>query len=396
MDGVGHRAATMTIMPNPTESSGMEETSDAVSDARPSGSGAARRRRRGPRTPGARWTAIISAVVVLVCVLALILVPVPFVARGPGQTVDLLSSDSHGKPLVDVQGLQTRSSKGHLRMTTVSVTRADSSLSLGEALVSHWLGNHDVLAREAVYPSGKSADEINHDESLMMDTSQRDAVVAALRAAGQPVTEMPMVSAVSVAGPSNGKLQPGDLIEKVDGHVVTSLADVGKVIRTHAVGDTVNFQVLRGSQSTTVAVTTVSSVSDRRVPAVGITVDTGYRYAPTITYGIPVDIVGPSAGLMMALATYELVAPTDLLGNLSVAGTGAISPDGNVGAIGGIREKIAGAERDGAQIFLTPASNCRDVAGVRTSMTLVKVSSLKDAIAAIQKIRAGGTGVPHC
>ncbi|GAE70447.1 Lon-like protease [Cutibacterium acnes JCM 18909] len=64
--------------------------------------------------------------------------------------------------------------------------------------------------------------------------------------------------------------------------------------------------------------------------------------------------------------------------------------------IGGIQEKIAGAERDGAKIFLVPAGNCRDISGVETSMRLVKVSSLKDAIAAIQKIRAGGTGIPHC
>ncbi|MBD4633037.1 protease, partial [Xanthomonas citri pv. citri] len=47
-------------------------------------------------------------------------------------------------------------------------------------------------------------------------------------------------------------------------------------------------------------------------------------------------------------------------------------------------------------IFLVPAGNCRDISGVETSMRLVKVSSLKDAIAAIQKIRAGGTGIPHC
>lgn len=97
----------------------------------------------------------------------------------------------------------------------------------------------------------------------------------------------------------------------------------------------------------------------------------------------------------MALSIYQMVAPNDLIGSLRIAGTGGISPDGNVVAIGGI-QKIAGAERDGAKIFLVPAGNCRDISGVETSMRLVKVSSLKDAIAAIQKIRAGGTGIPHC
>ena len=343
-----------------------------------------------------RWTTISSASAVLLCVLALILIPTPFVARSPGQTVNLLSTNEQGKPMIQIDGLTTRHGEGEMRMTTVSITRADSRLSMAEALVAHLRADHDVLQREAIYPPGRSPQQVDADESYMMDTSQRDAAVAALRAAGQPVTEMPMVNAVSAAGPAHGKLMSGDLIEKVDGKPVASLLDVGKAVRKHVVGDTVVFVVLRNSSAKTVAVTTVSSVSDRRTPAVGITVDTGYRYNPTITYNIPGDIVGPFAGLAMALSVYQMVAPNDLIGSLRLAGTGGISPDGNVVAIGGIQEKIAGAERDGAKVFLVPTGNCRDISGVKTSMRLVKVSSLKDAIAAIQKIRAGGSGVPHC
>ncbi|MGK2349953.1 YlbL family protein [Cutibacterium sp. V947] len=379
----------------------MSESITPTSPAQDSGTPAAtttavdaetRQRARFPT----RWTAISSALVVLLCVLALILVPIPFVARSPGQTVNLLSTNEQGKPMIQIDGLTTRHSEGEMRMTTVSTTRADSRLSLAEALVDHIRQDHDVLQREAIYPPGRSPQQVNAEESYMMDTSQRDAAVAALRAAGQPVVEMPMVNAVSAVGPAHGKLEPGDLIEKVDGKPVSSLLDVGKALRKHAVGDTMVFGVLRNSTSRTVAVTTVSSVSDRRAPAVGITVDTGYRYAPTVNYGIPADIVGPSAGLAMALSIYQMVAPNDLIGSLRIASTGSISPDGNVVAIGGIQEKIAGAERDGAKIFLVPAGNCRDVSGVRTSMRLVKVSNLKDAIAVIQKIRSGGTGVPHC
>lgn len=149
-----------------------------------------------------RWTAISSALVVLLCVLALILVPIPFVARSPGQTVNLLSTNERGKPMIQVDGLTTRHGEGEMRMTTVSITRADSRLSMAEALVAHLRADHDVLQREAIYPPGRSPQQVDADESYMMDTSERDAAVAALRAAGQPVTEMPMVSAVSAAGPA--------------------------------------------------------------------------------------------------------------------------------------------------------------------------------------------------
>ena len=392
MEKSSFAAANMTIMSEPTTPTSQAHDSGASANVIATVETEIRQTARFPT----RWTAISSALVVLLCVLALILVPIPFVARSPGQTVNLLSTNERGKPMIQVDGLTTRHGEGEMRMTTVSITRADSRLSMAEALVAHLRADHDVLQREAIYPPGRSPQQVDADESYMMDTSERDAAVAALRAAGQPVTEMPMVSAVSAAGPAHGKLAPGDLIEKVDGKPMASVLDVGKAVRKHTVGDTVVFVVLRNSSVKTIAVTTVSSVSDRRAPAVGVTIDTGYRYTPTITYNIPGDIVGPSVGLAMALSIYQMVAPNDLIGSLRIAGTGGISPDGNVVAIGGIQEKIAGAERDGAKIFLVPAGNCRDISGVETSMRLVKVSSLKDAIAAIQKIRAGGTGIPHC
>ncbi|MCI1748509.1 MAG: PDZ domain-containing protein [Acidipropionibacterium sp.] len=345
-----------------------------------------------------RLTALISAVVVLLLVIALAFVPVPFVSWAPGRTVDVLAQTEQGKPIIQVSGLATRKSKADLRMTTVSVTTVDGRLSLIEALSSYWLPHRDVLQREAVYPSGQSADEVRAAEVQSMDTSQRDAVVAALRAAGQPVTAMPMIEAVTVGGPAYNVLVPGDLVGSVDGTAVQSVADVQRAIRRHRAGDSISMVVLRNGVSKTVQVVTSASRTDPKVPMVGISLDTGYRYAPTVTFGVPASITGPSAGLVLSLGVYETIASTDLLGDLNVAGTGEISPDGTVGAIGGIHQKIAGAQRAGSKIFLVPAANCQDIKGVSTRMTLVKVSTLKDAISALQKLRQGTDvkEIPHC
>lgn len=345
-----------------------------------------------------RLTALISAVVVLLLVIAMAFMPVPFVSWAPGRTVDVLAQTDKGKPIIQVSGLPARKSKADLRMTTVSVTTVDGRLSLVEALASYWLPHRAVLQREAVYPSGQSDDDVRAAEVQSMDTSQRDAVVAALRAAGQPVTAMPMIEAVTVGGPAYNVLVPGDLVRSVDGTEVQSVADVQRVIRKHRAGDSISMTVLRNGVSKTVQVVTSASRTDPKVPLVGIGLDTGYQYAPTVTFGIPASITGPSAGLVLSLGVYETIASTDLLGDLDVAGTGEISPDGTVGAIGGIHQKIAGAQRSGSKIFLVPAANCQDVKGVSTRMTLVKVSTLKDAISALQKLRQGidVEEIPHC
>jgi PDZ domain-containing protein len=112
-------------------------------------------------------------------------------------------------------------------------------------------------------------------------------------------------------------------------------------------------------------------------------VGTGYQYTPSVQFSVDPNVGGGSGGLMFALAVYDKITPGDLLGGRTVAGTGTISADGTVGAIGGIQEKIAGAQAAGAKVFFVPAQNCDDTKGASTTMTLVKVSTLSDAINAL-------------
>src|SRR6185436_485361 len=160
--------------------------------------------------------------------------------------------------------------------------------------------------------------------------------------------------------------------------------DVRKGIRKHEVGEVVSFVVVRDQAETTVEVITAESPTQSGSPVVGITIGTGYRYEPEISFDFGQRIGGPSAGLVFALAIYDKITDGPLLSDLHVAGTGQITPTGQVGSIGGIQEKIAGAEKAGATVFLVPAGNCADLAGVKTDMTLVKVTTLRDAIAAIR------------
>ena len=102
-------------------------------------------------------------------------------------------------------------------MTMVSITPADARLSLPQALLAYWLPRRDALPREVIYDPGKSVEQVTDEDAEMMETAQDDAVVAALRADGQPVTERPAVYSVTVGGPAHQRLLPGDLVVSVDG-----------------------------------------------------------------------------------------------------------------------------------------------------------------------------------
>jgi Lon-like protease len=343
------------------------------------------------------WTALVSALTFVLLAVALVAIPAPFVTWAPGATRDTLG-EVDGKPVIEVQDIQTHPTSGRLDLTVVAVTPAGERTSLPQALLAYWLPHRDALPIEAVYAPGKSATEVQAEDADMMSTAQDDAVVAALRAHGQPVTVLPAVFSVTVGGPAHLKLLPGDLVLAVDGVPTADADEVSRQIRTHKPGEQVSFTVLRQRKERTVRVPTVVSTTQEGQPVVGISLSKGYRYGPQISFELGQRIGGPSAGLVFALAIYDKITPGELLGGRHVAGTGSINPAGDVGGIGAIQEKIAGAEDAGATVFLVPAANCGDVADLETDLTLVEVGTLRDAIEALQTLQQpdGATRVPQC
>ena len=343
------------------------------------------------------WTAFVSALAFICLAVLLVVVPVPFVSWTPGGTRDTLGNVGN-EPMIKVEGIDTYPTTGRLDMTIVAITPADARLSLPQALLAYWLPYRDALPRDAVYAPGKSAEQVENEDADMMETAQDDAVVAALRADGRQVTEMPAIFSVTVGGPAHKLLLPGDLVVAVDGIATPDDDAVRDRIRAHKIGEKVRFAVIRDKVQTDVTVTTVESNVQSDVPVVGITLATGYRYDPEISFDLGQQIGGPSAGLVFALAIYDKITDGALLASRHFAGTGRITPEGDVQAIGGIQEKISAARKAGATVFFVPANNCRDLAGVRTNMTLIRISTLNDAITAVQALNSNGDTavVPHC
>lgn len=347
------------------------------------------------------WTAAVAALLFVTLAALIAMVPVPFVTWSPGSTYNLLGDvDGAGGavPAITIEGIDTYPASGEVRMATVSVTRPDSALTLPEALFSYWLPSREVMPRDAVYPPGVDASEIQDASVRLMNSSQGTAVVAALRVAGVPVLELPMVISVSPSGPAHEKLKPGDLITAVDNVHVERKDDVLAAIAKQGVGKVVKFDLERDGVAISETVTTRASSTNADAPVVGITLDAGYKYAPEIGFGIDPAIGGPSAGLPFAMAIYDLLTPDPLLGGRVVAGTGEIDSSGRVMQIGGVQEKIAAAARDGASVFLLPRANCVDAVETHQGLALVPVENLGDALAALDALNdpAMAAAVPRC
>lgn len=112
------------------------------------------------------------------------------------------------------------------------------------------------------------------------------------------------------------------------------------------------------------------------------------------------DVGGPSAGLLFSLGVIDKLdgngSGGDLTGGKNIAGTGTITADGTVGAVGGVALKTQAARRDGATVFLVPKDECGEAkAELPKGLRLVPVTTLKGAVSDLVALEKG-TQVPSC
>ncbi|SFB73935.1 PDZ domain-containing protein [Nocardioides terrae] len=327
----------------------------------------------------------IAGLVAVPLVIALLVVawlsPLPYVVYRPGVTVDVLGK-SDGKPIIDVEGHQVFRDDGQLRMTTVSVSRPDTKVRLPE-LLGAWVSKKDaVYPWDAVYQTGTSDKESRQEGAAQMASSQDVATAVALHELGQDVPEVVTIADVGKGEPADGRLKPRDVLVSIDGAAVTSTDQGIGLIRKTPAGQPLDLLVRRDGKEMHVSVTPTDHDG---TPRIGATVGAGYDFPFDVSIGIDPAIGGPSAGLMFSLAIFDVLTPGSLTGGQKIAGTGEIEPDGSVGPIGGIQQKIAASDRDGARLFLVPKDNCDEAVGAaRGDVRLVEVTTMHDAVTSVE------------
>ena len=256
-----------------------------------------------------------------------------------------------------------------------------------------WLSESaEVVPVEAMYPPGQSAEEEEELGEAQMVNSQESATAAALTSLGISVPMTIKVSDEDAGTPAAKILRGGDVLLEVEGRRIADLQELRTVLDQVPVGREVRVRVRRDGRERDVRVRTVEGADGQTV--LGIYVDPDFKFPFQVQISID-NVGGPSAGTMFALGIVDLLTPGDLTGGERIAGTGSIEPDGTVGAIGGIRQKLLGARRGGARWFLAPEDNCEEVVGhVPDGLEVLSVSTLDDALVAVRAI-AADQGVQH-
>ena len=339
----------------------------------------------------------VGAVVVLLlaALLASFAVQIPYDVFTPGEAPDAAQFIKVG----DQAKLQQRS--GSIHLTTVGVFYHVRAIQYFTALFS----SRDMVVSEKDYPQDTAA------EVAAMDESQRSASLAAFAELGQAnlPSDGALINQVVLTDPAAKVLCPGDVVTSADGVTVTTAAQLSPLVLKHQAGETIHLTWKRADvgasgcpQPTAIPPSAACPLPTRTMSAdVQVVANTskngparvvGVSSEPDSVLPVPVcinagDIEGPSAGLSWALAVVNLLGPKDLTRGRTIADTGTMDPDGTVGDIGGIHQKVFGAIREHATIFVCPKDQAKDAQAAadqaHSSIKVIGVATLHEAVAAL-------------
>ncbi len=332
----------------------------------------------GPARSRARSIAIgVVAVIVVSSIAGGFLYRTPWVVIRPGSAIET-------EPRIAVSGTDVFPSEGEILLTTISTGRRELS-------VWEWawveLFEPDAWIRDAdeVF-GGRSRDERRAQDLERMRLSQSNATLVALSVLGYEVFEEAgaLVVTVSPGSPSDGALEPNDVVVGLDGSPIDNGSALVDALTPLTPGESVVLQVRRGDVVTEVDVTLGERPDDAARPFLGIELETQVIDAP-LPFDIEIDagsVGGPSAGAAFTLALLDLLTEGELTGGHRVAVTGTMELSGCIGNIGGLAQKVVAARRSGADTFIVPAAQLPEIEGVDAgSMEIVGAAGLDDALA---------------
>ncbi len=287
------------------------------------------------------------------------------------------------EPMVSVPVQYAHAHAGTFILTSVL---EQAPITTGEWLLGQVNPAIKIVPPQTITPTDTSPQEQAREGFQMLDQSTATAIGVGMQLAGYPATISgtgAQVVSIIAESHANGLLHPGDVITALAGQPVRSTADLIALVKAQQPEATVELKVKSGETETTLSIPLLPPANPGGAPRLGIAIQTaGFDVQTPFPVSItPQKIVGgPSAGLMFTLTVYNALSKEDLTGGRKIAGTGTINPDGSVGPIGGVAQKVAAAEAAGATIFLSPAENYADALSAAQSIRVVKITTAQEAI----------------
>ena len=244
-------------------------------------------------------------------------------------------------------------SEGSLNLTYVKGLNGNLLFVLASYIIPSW----DLIKNEDVRYEDETEDEAYARNRVYLDDVNRNAVYVAFNKLGYDVSlEEKGVSVLNILTYAETDLKVGDVITSINNIKVYNTDELINIVKSLKKDQRVNFKVIRDSKEKE-RYAVLKENDGNTMVGVMIETETELKSSPEVKFKFKKNEMGPSGGLMTALKIYDMLIDEDITKGYKISGTGTISKDGEVGEIGGVKYKLAGAVKNKSQVFICPSEN---------------------------------------
>ncbi len=277
--------------------------------------------------------------------------------------------------------------KGSLNMTYVSEMHANIPTLFWALIDKNW----DIEKEKDTVTGHESIEDLQYRNKMLLKEANCNALKVAYENSNvkYEITNT-KIYITYIDDLSKTNLKVGDQIIKVDGKKINSKESLYKLIQNKKIGQKVYFTVLKDGKEETKYATLIDVNGKPKVGAL-VTNTFDLKSNKKITFNFKDSESGPSGGLMLALTIYSSLNNIDLTHGKTIAGTGTIEENGDVGPISGVKYKLIGAYDKGTQIFLVPdGENYKEAKKVKEEkgydIDIVPVKNFKEALKYLENL----------
>lgn len=320
-----------------------------------------------------------KTVIFLILFIIIINVNLPFYINAPGGLMNV--SD---RVIIE----DSYEASGSLNMAYVTEMKANIPALILSLFNKDW----DVLREEDIKYENESLEDVYYRERLMLDESMNNAIIVGFEKAGKKVeiTDSKLfVTYVDKQAKTDIKI--GDEILEIDNISVTSTNEINDILSKKKENEEITIKVISNKKEV-IKKAKLRKENKKAVIGILITEKKEIETIPKVDIKFKKSESGPSGGLMTSLAIYNYLTKEDITHGKIIVGTGTIDVNGNVGSIGGVKYKLKGAVKNGAEIFFVPNGENYDEAiklkkENNYDIEIIGVSTIDDALDYLSKTK---------
>ena len=289
---------------------------------------------------------------ILIVVLLLFLIHLDYYVYSPGGLIDLTDR-------IEVDNSYKQ--KGSFNMTYVTSRNGNIFNILLSFIVPGW----DLEKVDDMRIEDEDTTDIETRDKIYLEESSYDALIAAFNEAKIPYTIDSIDMKVTyVFNNAKTDIKAGDIIKSVNEVDIKKYEDILNETNNHKVNDKISIKVLRDNKEVE-CYSYLIKIEDRIGIGVSLAEMKNITTNPKVNFVYKKNESGSSRGLMCALDIYNKITEFDLTKGRIISGTGTIDEDGKVGSIGGVKYKLKGAVKKGADVFIAPSDNYEEVIQIK-------------------------------